>query len=228
MTARVRYSTIPVVSACRGLAVGGACEVLMHSDRVVAALESYVGLVEAGVGLLPAGGGCKTLASRAAAQSPDGDLQPYLNDYFKTVAMATVANSAREAWQKGFLRPADVVVANPNEILHVAAVQVRALAETGYRPPLPHRTPVAGLPGIAVLQGTLVNMRDGGFISEHDYTVSLAIAEALCGGRVDAGTVVDEDWLLTVERKAFVELCRQPKTRERIAHMLKTGKPLRN
>jgi 3-hydroxyacyl-CoA dehydrogenase len=227
-TAALRYSAIPVVAAAQGLALGGGCEFLMHCDRVVAALESYIGLVEVGVGLIPAGGGCKEFALRAATEAKGGDLLPFLRPYFEAMAMAKVSRSAEEAQQLGHLKASDVIVFNPNELLYVAKAQARALAETGYRPPQPRQIRVAGRTGIAACQMALVNMRDGGFISPHDYRLGLSIAEALCGGDVDPNTLVDEAWLLGLERRNFVELAKTPLTQARIEQMLKTGKPLRN
>ncbi len=227
-TAALRYSAIPVVAAAQGLALGGGCEFLMHCDRVVAALESYIGLVEVGVGLIPAGGGCKEFALRAMNEAKGGDLLPFLRPYFEAMAMAKVSRSAEEAKQLGHLKASDVIVFNPNELLYVAKAQVRALAETGYRPPQPRKIRVAGRTGIAACQMALVNMRDGGFISAHDYLLGVKIATALCGGDVDPNTLVDEAWLLGLERKSFVELAKNPLTQARIEQMLKTGKPLRN
>jgi 3-hydroxyacyl-CoA dehydrogenase len=227
-TSALRYSAIPVVAAAQGLALGGGCEFLMHCDRVVAALESYIGLVEVGVGLIPAGGGCKEFALRAMTEARGGDLLPFLRPYFEAMAMAKVSRSAEEAKQLGHLKASDVIVFNANELLYVAKAQVRGLAETGYRPPQPHPIRVAGRTGIAACQMALVNLRDGGFISPHDYRLGLGIAQALCGGDVDPNTLVDEDWLLGLERKAFVELAKTPLTQARIEQMLKTGKPLRN
>ena len=227
-TARLRYSRIPVVAACRGLALGGGCEFLMHCDHVVAALESYIGLVEVGVGLLPAGGGCKEFARRAALEAKGGDPFPFIKQYFETVAMGTVAKSAEQARQLGFLKPSDTIIFNPHELLHVAKAHALALAESTYRPPLPQPITVAGRTGVANLKTALANMQAGGFISAHDFHIGSAIAEALCGGMVDAGSQVDEDWLLTLERKPFVALAQTPATQARIAHMLQTGKPLRN
>jgi len=227
---RIKYSLVPVVAAVRGLALGGGCEFQMHAARTVLALESYVGLVEAGVGLLPAGGGLKEIAVRAAqAAGPGGDVFAQLKPYFEAVAMGKVSGSALEAKELQLARPGDVVVFNAYELLHVAKAQARALAESGYRPPLPARAiPVAGDVGIATFRMMLENMIEGRFISEHDYEVSKRIATVLCGGEVDRGSLVDEEWLLRLEREHFVALAQMPKTQERIAHMLKTGKPLRN
>ncbi len=226
---RLRYSSIPVVSAPRGLALGGGCEFTMHCDRVVAALETYIGLVEVGVGLLPAGGGLKEIARRLSALPENVDPFPFLQRWFETVAMGKVAGSALEAIDMGFLGTCSKVVFHPHEVLHVARQQGLFLAEAGYTPPLPDRQiRVAGKTGIANLKLVLVNMLEGHFISEHDYEIGSRIAEVICGGEVEAGERVDETWLLDLERKHFVELAQMPKTQERIAHMLKTGKPLRN
>jgi 3-hydroxyacyl-CoA dehydrogenase len=231
----LRYSLVPTVAAVRGMALGGSCELVMHCDRTVAALESYIGLVEAGVGLLPAGGGCKELAVRATREAARGavggqaDHFPFLRSYFQTVAMATVARSALHAKDIGYLQPADTVVFNPHELLYVALREAQALADAGYRPPLPARNvPVAGATGLATLTMLLVNMRDGGFISAYDFEIGRRIARVLCGGELAAGTTVDERWFLELERQEFMALLHNGKTIERIVHTLKTGKPLRN
>lgn len=227
---RVKYSLVPIVAAVRGLALGGGCEFQMHSALTVASLESYIGLVEAGVGLLPAGGGLKEIAVRASqAAGPGGDVFAELKRTFETVAMARVSASAVEAKELGLLRGTDRVVFNAFEQLHVARQQVIAMSECGYRPPLPaRRIQVAGDVGIATFKMLLVNMLEGRFISEYDYEIATRIATVLCGGEVDRGSLVDEQWLLKLERQHFVELAQQEKTQARIAHMLKTGKPLRN
>lgn len=227
---RIKYSLVPVVAAVRGLALGGGCEFQMHSARAVVALESYIGLVEAGVGLLPAGGGLKEIAVRASqAAGPGGDVFAELKKTFETVAMAKVSASAVEAKELGLVRENDLVVFNAYEQLYIAKQQVLALAESGYRPPLPaRRIQVAGDVGIATFKMMLVNMLEGRFISEYDYEIAVRIATVLCGGEVDRGALVDEEWLLALERKHFVELAQQEKTQARIGHMLKTGKPLRN
>jgi 3-hydroxyacyl-CoA dehydrogenase len=227
---RIKYSLVPVVAAVRGLALGGGCEFQMHSARTVAHLESYIGLVEAGVGLLPAGGGLKELAVRASqAAGPGGDVFAQLKQVFETIAMAKVGTSAVEAKELGLLRAGDVIAFNAFELLHIAKQQALALAESGYRPPLPaRRIQVAGDVGIATFKMLLVNMLEGRFISPHDYEIATRIATVLCGGEIDRGSLVDEEWLLKLEREHFVALARMPKTQERIAHMLKTGKPLRN
>ncbi|PZO64121.1 MAG: 3-hydroxyacyl-CoA dehydrogenase [Pseudoxanthomonas suwonensis] len=226
----IKYALVPVVTAVRGLALGGGCEFQMHSARTVAGLESYIGLVEAGVGLLPAGGGLKELAVRASeAAGANGPVFDELKKVFETVAMAKVSTSAVEAKELGLLRPQDTVVFNAYELLHIAKGQATMLADAGYRPPRPARQiRVAGDVGIATFKMLLVNMREGRFISPYDEEIATRIATVLCGGNVDRNSIVDEDWLLALERKHFVELAQQPKTQERVAHMLKTGKPLRN
>lgn len=227
---RIKYSLVPVVAAVRGLALGGGCEFQMHSARTVLALESYIGLVEAGVGLLPAGGGLKEIAVRASqAAGPGGDVFAELKKTFETVAMAKVSASAVEAKELGLVRADDLIVFNAYEQLYVAKQQVLQLAESGYRPPLPaRRIQVAGDVGIATFKMMLVNMLEGRFISPYDYEIAVRIATVLCGGEIDRGALVDEEWLLKLERQHFVELAQQEKTQARIAHMLKTGKPLRN
>jgi 3-hydroxyacyl-CoA dehydrogenase len=227
---RIKYSLVPVVAAVRGLALGGGCEFQMHSARTVASLESYVGLVEAGVGLLPAGGGLKEIAVRASqAAGPGGDVFAELKKTFETVAMAKVSVSAVEAKELGLMRAGDKIAFNAYELLYIAKQEALALAETGYRPPLPaRRIQVAGDVGIATFKMMLVNMLEGRFISPYDYEIAVRIATVLCGGEVDRGALVDEEWLLKLERKHFVELAQQEKTQARIGHMLKTGKPLRN
>ncbi|MFZ0499444.1 MAG: 3-hydroxyacyl-CoA dehydrogenase/enoyl-CoA hydratase family protein [Steroidobacteraceae bacterium] len=225
---RLRYSGIPTVAATQGYAFGGGCEFVMHCDRVVAALESYVGLVEAGVGLLPAGGGCKEFALRAARESK-GDLFASLKDYYMMIATAKVAGSGIEAQELKYLRASDVVLLNPAELLYVAKQQALALSEAGYRPPLAGgRFPVAGRTGAASIKGQLVNMLQGHFISEYDFEIGSRIAEVMTGGDVEPGTEVNEEWLLALELRHFLALLKNPKTQERIVHTLATGKPLRN
>ncbi len=228
-TQSLKYSVVPTVAAVDGLALGGGCEFIMHCDRAVATLESYIGLVEVGVGLLPAGGGCKEFALRAVADAKGGDMSPFLQKYFKAVAMAEVGRSAEHAREIGYLRPADTIVMNRFELLEIAKAEVRALAAAGYRPPLrPYAVPVAGRSAIATMQAFMVNMLEGGHISAHDYLIGSKVATVVCGGDIEAGSLVDEQWFLDLERQHFMELIATQKTQERIEHMLKTGKPLRN
>ena len=223
----LRYSQIPTVSAVQGFAFGGGCEFVMHSNKVVAALESYVGLVEVGVGLIPAGGGTKDFALQAARAS-QGDLLAALKDRYMNLAMAKVATSAIEAKEMGFMRESDVVVFNSYELLHVALNEARTLADSGFRPDMPATFPVAGRSGAASIKGQLLNMKEGGFISEYDMHIGSQIAWVITGGDVDPGTLVDEQWVLDLERKVFVDLLKNEKTLERIENMMSTGKPLRN
>jgi len=225
---RIKHALVPVVSAVRGLALGGGCEFQMHSARTVAALESYIGLVEAGVGLLPAGGGLHELAVRAAQANPADPFEA-LKKVFETVAMAKVSPSAIEAKNMGLLRDSDVVVFNAYELLYVAKKVALSLAESGWRPPLYQRAiPVAGDVGTATFKASLANLQAGYFASEHDVAIATRIADSLCGGNVERGSLVDEEWLLELERKHFVELAKTEKTQARIAHTMTTGKPLRN
>lgn len=224
----LKYANVPVVAAVAGLALGGGCELMMHAAKRVASIESYIGLVEVGVGLIPAGGGLKEAAVRTAADAKGTDLLQFLKNYFMNAATAAVSKSALEAQKMGYLSQNDVIVFNPYELLHVAKVEARAMFDAGYRPQLPKLIPVAGRTGMATIMAQLVNMRDGGFISAHDYKLGAMIAEIVCGGDVEPGSMVNEQWLLDMERKAFVELLDHPKTQERIMGMMQTGKPVRN
>jgi 3-hydroxyacyl-CoA dehydrogenase len=230
---RVKYANVPVVSAISGIALGGGCELVLHSAKRVAHVESYIGLVEVGVGLVPAGGGLKEAALRAAEAATlagaTNDLLKFVQKSFENAAMAKVSASALDARTMGYLKPSDTIVFNVFELLDVAKKEARALAASGYRPPLRvAQVPVAGRSAIATIKASLVNMRDGRFISEHDYLIASRIAEAVCGGDVEAGSLVDEEWLLQLERRAFVDLLGTQKTQERIMGMLQTGKPVRN
>lgn len=232
---RLKYALVPTIAAVDGLALGGGCEFSIHCTRIVATLESYIGLVEVGVGVLPAGGGCKEMAQRAALEAQrfanDNriDVFPYLRRYFQNIALGEVSKSAEMAREMGYLRASDRIVLNRFELLHVAKQEAMSLAATAYRPPLAQRQiAVAGRTGIATLKAAMINMKEGGFISEHDYDIGCRIAETMCGGDVDAGSLVDEQWLLDLERRNFMELLATDKTQARIEHMLKHGKPLRN
>jgi len=232
---RLKYAQVPTIAAVDGLALGGGCEFSIHCTRIVATLESYIGLVEVGVGLLPAGGGCKEMAQRAAQEAQrfanDNriDVFPFVRRYFQNIAMGEVSKGAEMAREMGYLRPSDRIVLNKFELLHIAKEEAKALNATAYRSPLHQRLiPVAGRTGIATLKAAMINMREGGFISEHDYNIGCRVAETMCGGDVEAGSLVDEDWLLDLERKHFMELLATEKTQARIEHMLKNGKPLRN
>ena len=228
----LKHALVPTVAAVQGMALGGGCEFAMHATHRVLALESYLGLVEVGVGLIPAGGGSKELALRAASlanRAAGGDVFPFIQNMFQTVAMANVSKSALQAVELGFATESDDIVFNPRELLHVALHRARALAESGYQPPLVQRAvKVAGRNGIATCEMMLINMLEGGFISPWDYRVGRAVATALCGGEVDTNAKVSEQWMLDVERALFVDLLKTEKTQQRIQYMLETGKPLRN
>jgi len=229
----LKFAQVPTVAAVQGMALGGGCEFVMHAAKRVMALESYVGLVEAGVGLIPAGGGCKEFALQAAKlaarSATPGEVFTFLQPVFTNIAMAKVAKSAHDAIGMGFAKASDTVLFNAHELLWVAIREARAMANAGYAPPAPAKDiPVAGLNGIATFEMMLINMKEGGMISAHDYRVARDAAIALCGGEIETGTKVDEDWLLKVERRLFVELLKHPLTQARIKQMLETGKPLRN
>ena len=228
---RLRYASVPTVSALRGLALGGGCEVAVYSAKRVAAMESYVGLVEVGVGLVPGAGGLTYIARRAAenaAASTNKDLLPFLTEAFTAAAMAKVGTSALQARQLGYLLTSDVIVPHKDELLYVAIGQARAMFDAGYRAPQRRPFPVAGRNGVATIKGSLVNMRDGGFISQHDFHIASLIANVVCGGDVDAGSLVTEEYLMALERQAFCSLLTNPRTQERIMGMMATGKPVRN
>ena len=228
---RLRYANVPVVSAIRGMALGGGCELAVHSARRVAHMESYIGLVEVGVGLIPGAGGLTYIARRAAENmqlSTSKDVLPFLTEGFTAAAMAKVGTSALESRKLGFLLDSDIVVPHKDELLFVALNEAKAMANGGWRAPHKRLFPVAGRSGIATIKAQLVNMRDGGFISAHDFHIASLIAGVVCGGDVDAGTLVSEEYLMAMERKAFCSLIEHPKTQERIMGMLSTGKPVRN
>jgi 3-hydroxyacyl-CoA dehydrogenase len=228
---KLRYAGVPVVSAVRGLALGGGCELAVYSAKRVVAMESYMGLVEVGVGLVPGAGGLTYVARRAAeaaAASTGKDLMPFLTEGFTAAAMAKVGTSALESRKLGYLLPNDVIVAHKDELLFVAINEAKSLFASGYRAPHKRHFAVAGRSGVATIKGSLVNMRDGGFISAHDFHIASLIANVVCGGDVDAGSLVSEEYLMTLERRAFCELLVHPKTQERIMGMMSTGKPVRN
>ncbi|HET9645121.1 MAG TPA: 3-hydroxyacyl-CoA dehydrogenase/enoyl-CoA hydratase family protein [Burkholderiaceae bacterium] len=228
---RIRYAGVPVVSAIRGIALGGGCELAVHSARRVAAMESYMGLVEVGVGLIPGGGGLAYIARRAAENAeaaPGADLLQFLKEGFTAAATARVGTSAIENRKLGYLLDGDVIVPNKDELLYVAMNEAKAMYESGYRAPLKKPFPVAGRSAIATIKAQLVGMRDGGFISPHDFHIGSLIAEVVCGGEIEAASLVTEEYLMTLERKHFCSLLEHPKTQERIMGMLQTGKPVRN
>ncbi|MCM3562661.1 3-hydroxyacyl-CoA dehydrogenase/enoyl-CoA hydratase family protein [Hydrogenophaga intermedia] len=228
---RLRYASVPVISAIRGMALGGGCELAVYSSKRVVHMESYIGLVEVGVGLIPGAGGLTYIARRAAenaATSTGKDLLPFLTEGFTAAAMAKVGTSAIESRSIGYLLESDLIVPHKDELLFVALNEAKAMFRAGYRAPHKRLFPVAGRSGKATVMGQLVNMRDGGFISQHDFHIATLIANVVTGGDVDPGTLVSEEYLMTLERQAFCALITNPKTQERILGMLNTGKPVRN
>lgn len=228
---RMRYSSIPTVSAPHGMTLGGGCELSMHADKVVAAAETYIGLVEFGVGVIPGGGGSKEMALRASDSFRKGDVElNTLQEYFLTIGMAKVATSAYEAFDMGVLQKGkDVVVVNKDRQIATAKAYAKLMAETGYTQPV-KRTDVKVL-GKQALGMFLVgtdSMEASNFISEHDHKIANKLAYVMAGGDLSEPTLVSEQYLLDLEREAFLSLCTERKTLERIQHMLKTGKPLRN
>jgi 3-hydroxyacyl-CoA dehydrogenase len=194
-------------------------------------MESYMGLVEVGVGLVPGAGGLTYIARRAAEnaeRSTGKDILPFLTEGFTAAAMAKVGTGAIDSRKLGYLLHSDVIVPHKDELLFVAIQQAKAMAVSGYRPPHKRLFPVAGRSGVATIKGSLVNMLGGGFISQHDFHIASQIAHVVCGGDVDAGTLVSEEYLMALEREAFCGLLVHPKTQARIMGMLSTGKPLRN
>ncbi|HZN58687.1 MAG TPA: 3-hydroxyacyl-CoA dehydrogenase/enoyl-CoA hydratase family protein [Planctomycetota bacterium] len=229
---RMRYSTKPVVTAIQGMTLGGGCELALAAARVQAAAETATGLVELGVGLIPAGGGTRELACRSSEAVPEGvgaDFFPWVRAYFEMVAQAKTSQCAAEARKLGLLREVDGISMNRDRALADAKRVVLHLADMGYRPP-PRRTEVrvAGRPGIAELRVLLHQYREGRWASDYDVHVATSFASALCGGDVDPELPVTEEYLLDLEREVFLSLVGEAKTLERIAHTLKTGKPLRN
>jgi len=225
---RFKYSVIPTVAAVRGRALGGGCELLLQCNSIVAAFEAYPGLVEVGVGVIPAGGGSKEMALRAASQGQAADLMGFLQNYFQQIAMAQVAGSAAEAQQMGYLRSTDTFVMHADEVLYAAVAKINALQAANFLPPIPTQFKVAGIEGHARLQAGLVNWLEGGFMSKHDYFLTNELANVLCGGDLNQGTLVNEQYMLELERAAFLKLAATPETQARISHILETGKPLRN
>jgi 3-hydroxyacyl-CoA dehydrogenase len=228
---RTRYARVPVVAAPFGLALGGGAEVILGCQTVRAAAELYVGCVEVGVGLIPAGGGCMELAARASARATDDpafDLFSLVRVPFEMLARARVSASAEDARDLGYLRQGDSISMARETVIADAKALVLGQARAGYRPPPPRRIRVIGEAGAGNLRQFLLNLVGAHQISEHDAKVNGHLARILSGGNVPAGAVVSEQHLLDLEREAFLSLCGEPKTRERIQHMLTTSKPLRN
>ncbi|MGD9561879.1 MAG: 3-hydroxyacyl-CoA dehydrogenase/enoyl-CoA hydratase family protein [Pyrinomonadaceae bacterium] len=229
---RLRYSSKPVVTAPYGLTLGGGCEIAIHGNRVQAAAETYIGLVEVGVGLIPAGGGTKEMTMRAmdaAAAVPDADPLTFLKKTFEMLGMGKVATSAQEAKSWGFFRDTDSISMNGDRLIADAKQEVLNLDASGFVAPVPRQDVyVMGEAVEAAMKLALHMMRQGGFISDHDQLIGRKLAHIMGGGSINHASHVSEQYLLDLEREAFVSLCGERKTQDRIAAMLKTGKPLRN
>lgn len=227
---RVRYSAIPVVTAPHGLSLGGGCEINLHADAVQAAAETYIGLVEMGVGLIPGGGGTKELTLRASDAFEKGDIElNTLQNAYMNIAMAKVATSAAEAFDMGIFRKQDRISMNERRQIADAKQRVIELADMGYTQPTMRKDiKVQGKTGLATFQIGASSMLRGAYISEHDKKISEKLAWIMCGGDLSYPQLVSEQYLLDLEREAFLSLCGERKTLERIQHTLKTGKPLRN
>ena len=227
---RMRYSKIPVVSATQGYVFGGGTEFLMHCDASVCAAESYIGLVEVGVGLIPGGGGTKEFALRFSQEMKEGEvLIPQLIQKFKTIATASVATSAYEAFEYGYLKEGkDLVSINSTSQIYLAKKKIIQLSEH-YLPPISQdQITVLGRSGLGTLYAAAHTLYKGGYASEHDIKIAKKIAYVLCGGDLSYEQKVSEQYLLDLEREAFLSLCTEPKTLERIQYMLENNKPLRN
>ena len=228
----IKFSRVPVVTALQGMVLGGGVEVSMHSDSILASAETYMGLVETGVGLVPAGGGCKEWAIRCdqwAFNDENVELFPLLNKTVEMIGMAKTSTSAREAQTMGYLRPSDSICMNLDHHISAAANRARHLAELGYRPPVERNDiRVMGRDGVAEFKIRMHMWRQGNFISDHDQLIVNKLSTILCGGDLPAHSRVSEQYLLDLEREAFLSLLGEPKTQARIQHTLKTGKPLRN
>jgi len=228
---RMRYSSIPTVSAPHGMTLGGGCELSLHADKVVAAAETYIGLVEFGVGVIPGGGGSKEMALRAQDTFIKGDVElNVLQEYFLTIGMAKVSTSAYEAFDLGFLQHGkDVVVINKDRQIATAKAHAKLMAEAGYtKPPKRKDIKVLGKQALGMFVVGTDSMEASHYISEHDKKIANKLAYVMAGGDLSEPTMVNEQYLLDLEREAFLSLCSEKKTLERIQHMLKTGKPLRN
>jgi 3-hydroxyacyl-CoA dehydrogenase len=225
----LKYAPKPVVAAPFGMTLGGGAEISLHSSRVHTAAELYMGLVEVGVGVIPGAGGTKELLVRLTDQvPPDGDLLPAVQRAFETIGYARVSTSAEEARRIGFLRPSDPVAMNRDRLIADAKATALDLART-YHPGTPRSdVRVMGESGLAALKMGIYLARQGGYISEYDAVIAGKLAHILTGGKLTGEPVVGEQYLLDLEREAFLSLCGQRQTQERMQHMLKTGKPLRN
>lgn len=230
-TLRIKYSNKPIVTAPFAMTLGGGAEICLPSAHIQASAETYIGLVETGVGLIPGGGGNKELYIKHIKGLPKGvdiDLQAIANKVFESIAMAKVSTSGEEARENNFLDFTDGISVNPDHQLYDAKQAVLSLAEAGYKPPVREKVPVVGEPGYATLLLAAQNLLQSGFISEHDLCIAKKLAYVIAGGNVPYGTFVDEQYLLNIEREAFISLIQHPKSQARMQHMLMKGKPLRN
>lgn len=228
---RMRYSSIPTIAAPHGMSLGGGCELSMHADKVVAAAETYIGLVEFGVGVIPGGGGSKEMALRASDSFRKNDVElNVLQEYFLTIGMAKVSTSAHEAFDLGILQKGkDIVVVNKDRQIATAKAHAKLMAEAGYTKPLRRKdVKVLGKQALGMFLVGTHSMEAGHYISEHDKKIANKLAYVMAGGDLSEPSLVSEQYLLDLEREAFLSLCTERKTLERIQHMLKTGKPLRN
>ena len=229
-TMRCRYSSIPVVAATQGYVFGGGCETIMHCDRAVCAAESYIGLVEVGVGLIPGGAGTKEYALRASDEFFEGDVQmPTLVEKFRAIALASVATSAHEAYKYGsLLAHKDRVVVNKHHVISEAKKEVLKLADHYVQPVPRNDIKVLGRAGMATLLVAANGLWRGGYATDHDIVIAKKLAYVLCGGDLTSPQTVSEQYLLDIEREAFLSLTGEAKTLARIQHMLEKNKPLRN
>ncbi len=228
---RMRYSSIPTVSAPHGMCLGGGCELTLHADKVVAAAETYIGLVEFGVGVIPGGGGSKEMALRASDTFRKNDVElNVLQEYFLTIGMAKVSTSAYEAYDLGILQKGkDIIVVNKDRQIATAKAYAKLMAESGYTMPVKRKdVKVLGKQALGMFLVGTDSMEAGHYISEHDKKIANKLAYVMAGGDLSEASYVSEQYLLDLEREAFLSLCTERKTLERIQHMLKTGKPLRN
>jgi 3-hydroxyacyl-CoA dehydrogenase len=228
---RMRYSSIPTISAPHGMALGGGCEISLHADKVVAAAETYMGLVEFGVGVIPGGGGSKEMALRASDSFSKGDVElNILQENFLTIGMAKVSTSAYEAFDLGLLQKGkDVIVVNKERQIATAKSHAKLMAESGYTQPVTRKdVKVLGKQALGMFLVGTDSMKDSKYISAHDMKIANKLAYVMAGGDLSEPTMVSEQYLLDLEREAFLSLCTERKTLERIQNMLKTGKPLRN
>ena len=225
---RLKHGKILTIAAVDGLALGGGCELLLHCNKVVASMNSYIGLVEVGIGALPAGCGSKEMTLRAFTNKESDDIFPLLSKYFEQIAMAKVSASALEAKEMGYLKADDVIIANPNELLYVAKQQALALLDSGFKSPLDSTFKVVGKAGYANIMAQVANLHEGHFISEHDNYIVTHLAKVMTGSKVEENTTVNSQMILDLERKYFIKLLSTKKTQDRIEYMLRNSKPLRN